>query len=113
MAFQVDNACYATEIEAGQVIGSKATGMLVGQGNAQHTVSVASVDATSITYVLTPVGGGTAITHVAAFTPQPCNLMQLEDGLVMGWLVFGAWIAAYAVLFVKHALMGETQAEPS
>jgi hypothetical protein len=106
MAFQVGSACYGTEVQAAQAQASASVGSIVGVS--PHSVSVSSVAADSITYVLSPVGGGTPITHVAPFTPQPCNLLQAEDGLAIGWMVAGAWIGAWALLFLARALRGET-----
>lgn len=108
MAFQVGSTCYATATEAAQAQASTMVGVIVGQGGTAHTVSAMSIDDTSITYVLTPVGGGTAITHVAPFTPQPCNMLQSSDAMQMGWLIAGAWIGAYCILFIARALRGET-----
>ena len=108
MAYQVGSTCYATAIEAGQAQASTMVGAIVGQGSVAHTVSTSTIDATSITYVLSPVGGGTPITHVAPFTPQPCNMLQLEDGLTIGWLIAAAWIGAFCLMFLARALRGET-----
>ncbi|MNY54262.1 hypothetical protein D3C86_1901120 [compost metagenome] len=95
-------------MQAGQAQASSFVGGVGYFSGAAHSVSVSSVDEASITYVFTPVGGGTAITHVAPFTPQPCNMLQLEDGLSIGWMVAGAWIGAYCLLFLRRALSGET-----
>lgn len=106
MAFQVGSACYGTALEAAQVAASSQIGSLV--GGAPYSVSVSSVTADAITFVLSPIGGGAAITHVAPFAAQPCNMLQLADGVQMGWLVAGAWIGAFALLFIAKALRGET-----
>lgn len=106
MAYQVGSACYDTAVMAAQAQASASVGSIVGAS--PQTVSVSSVAADSITYVLTPVGGGTPITHIAPFTPQPCNMLQAADGLAIGWMVAGAWIGAYCLLFLARALRGET-----
>jgi hypothetical protein len=108
MAYQVGSTCYATATEAAQAQASTMVGAIVGQAGTAHTVSATTMDETSITYVLSPVGGGTPITHVAPFTPQPCNMLQMEDGLSIGWMIAGAWIGAYCLLFLARVLRGET-----
>lgn len=108
MAYQVGSTCYGTATEAGQAQASSIGGTFAQVGQVPHSVAVASVDDGSITYVLTPVTGGQAITHVAPFNPQPCNMLGLADGLQVGWMIGAAWIGAFAVLAIKHALSGET-----
>lgn len=106
MSFQVGSVCYSTEVQAAQAQASSEVGRIVGAN--PHTVSVTSVAADSITYTLSPIGGGASIIHVAPFTPQPCNMLDMSDGLTIGWAIAGAWIGAYALVFLAKALRGET-----
>lgn len=108
MSYQVGSTCYGTMTEAAQAQASAAIGAIVTQGGNAHSVSTTTIDDTSITYVLTPAAGGTPITHVAPYTAQPCNMLQLSDGIQLGWMVGGVWIATYCVMFIARALRGET-----
>lgn len=108
MAFQVGTTCYSTALEAAQSVASAQVGSIVSQAGTAFSVSVQAVADDSISYVLSPLTGGSSFLHVAPFTGQPCNLLQVSDGLQMGWLVAGAWIAAYCVMFIARALRGET-----
>ena len=110
-AFQVGSVCYPTAVQAAQALASQQVGGIVSQAGTLHTVSVSAVADTSISYVLTPVAGGAAITHVAPFTAQPCNMLQLEDGMSMAWMIAGAWIGAYCLLFLARVMRGETGSE--
>lgn len=87
---------------------SSQVGALVNHSGVLYSVNVSSATENSITYTLSPAFGGRAVIHRAPFTAQPCNMLQLSDGLQIGWMVAAAWIAAYATLFIAKALRGET-----
>lgn len=108
MAYQVGSACYPTAVAAAQVSASSQIGAVVTHGSTSYVINATAADDTSITYVLAPVGGGTAITVVSPYDAQPCALMDYQDGLAMAWLVVAAWASAYALLFITRALRGET-----
>ena len=108
MAYQVGSACYDTAQAAAQAVASGHVGTLVAHSGAAYSVSVAGISESSISYTLSPVAGGAAITHVAPFMAQPCNLLQASDGIALGWLVAAAWIGTYALLFLSRSLRGET-----
>jgi TRAP-type C4-dicarboxylate transport system permease large subunit len=108
MTYQVGSACYPTATAAAQVSASAEIGKLVPNGSITYVVDATSADENSITYILAPVGGGTAITVVAPYTAQPCNMLELTDGLEMGWAIGAAWLGAFALLFLTRAMRGET-----
>ncbi len=110
MAFQVGSACYATEAGAAAAAASAEVGSVVTHGSTAYVVDVSSVSDTSITYVFTPVGGGTAATLVAPFSAQPCGLLTWSDGLTMGWGIGTAWILAYAILALTKAFRSDGDA---
>lgn len=111
MSFQVENTCYESAVQAAQVVASKLVGSIVQVGGSAVSVDVASVTASSIVYSFTPLAGGAAYTVASPFTPQPCNMLSSSDGLEIGWMVGGAWLAVYALLFVARSLRGETGGE--
>ena len=109
-SWQVGAACYPSQLAANQAIASGQTGAVTAHGNKTYIINATNVTATSITWTLTPAGGGQAIVEVVPSAPQPCNLMGWQDGLQLGWLVGGAWIAVYAVNFLRQTIktsMGE------
>lgn len=106
MTYQVDQTCYATEVDAAHAAAAKSIGAVVQHAGAAYVVDVSAVAGTSITYQLHPVGGGGAITVQAPFSPQPCALLGWEDGLQLGWGVAAAWLGAFAVMFVTKGLRG-------
>lgn len=108
MNYQVDSACYPSAAIAAQVSASSQIGTFVQHGTTAYVIDATASDENSITYVLAPVGGGTAITVVTPYTAQPCGLLTADDGLQMGWLIAACWIAAYGLLFLTRALRGET-----
>jgi hypothetical protein len=108
MAFQVGSACYPTEVAAAQAAASSQVGSIVNHSAAAYVVGVSNVTASSITYQFDPVGGGAPITLVSPYQPQPCNLLTLEDGVELGWLMVAVWVGVYAVMHIARVLRGET-----
>ena len=106
MGYQVGSACYPTAVAAAQASASSQVGAVVTQGSASYVVDASSVDGSSITYVLTPVAGGTALTVVSPYTAQACGLLDFNDGLNIGWLMAACWLGTAAVLSLKHAITG-------
>lgn len=108
MGYQVASACYSTATQAAQASASSQVGAVVSHGGAVYVIDVAQAGESSITYSLQPIAGGNSLQSTVAYTAQPCGLLQVQDGLAIGWMVAGAWIGAYALLFVARALRGET-----
>lgn len=103
MAYQVGTTCYGSADDALSAVASSQVGAVVVHGGATYVVGVDAVAATSITYRLTPVGGGQALQSTVQLTPQPCGLLQWQDGLSLGWGVATAWIVTAAVMHLRKA----------
>ena len=108
MNYQVGTACYPTPEAAASVSASASLGAIVHRGGDAYSVDASSVNETSITYTLTPITGGAPITTVTPYTAQPCQLLTFGDGLQMGWMIAGAWLAAFCLLFLARVFRGET-----
>ncbi|MDA8446349.1 hypothetical protein [Paracidovorax valerianellae] len=108
MAYQVNGACYGTAQQAAQASASQQVGAVVSHSGTVYVIDVAGAADASITYRFQPVAGGAPMQLVAGYTPQPCNLLQVQDGLAMGWMVAGAWIGAFSLMFLARILKGET-----
>jgi hypothetical protein len=106
--FQVGAACYETELQAAQVSASSVIGSIVQQGETAYVVNASNVAGNAISYTFSPVSGGAAFTVQSPYAAQPCGLLDISDGLAMGWLVVAAWASAYSVMFIRRALIGET-----
>lgn len=104
MAYQIANACYSTPQQAAQAAASAQLGSVIQNAGSSYIVEVLSVSDNSISYSFRPVAGGTPLTVVSAFNPQPCNLLQWGDGLQMGWMVAAAWVGAFSVTFLAKTL---------
>lgn len=102
--YQVGPACYGSLSGAAFAAAAGNIGSVVAQGSASYVVDVSGVTDSSITYEFYPVGGGVPITVTSPFTALPCGLLTGADGLAMGWMVAGVWLAVMAVLFIKRAL---------
>lgn len=103
MAYQVGATCYGSAESALSAVASAQVGGVVEHGGAAYVVGVDAVASTSITYRLTPLGGGAALQTVVAMQPQPCGLLQWQDGLSLGWGVATAWIVTAAVMHLRKA----------
>lgn len=106
--FQVGSACYSTQLQAAQVSASSQLGSLVSHGGLSYVVDLANATGNTLTYSLNPIGGGTPISSTVSYTAQPCALLQIEDGLTIGWMIAAAWIAAYALIFLAKILKTES-----
>lgn len=104
MAFQVGSACYSDALGAVAAIASGQIGAVVVHGGTAYVINASAIAEDSITYTLGPVGGGTAITVVAPVNPQPCGLLDWQDGLVLGWSIAAAWIATAVVMFLRRGV---------
>lgn len=103
MAYQVGATCYGSATDALSAIASAQVGGVVVQGGAAYVVGVDAIASNSITYRLTPIAGGTTYQNIVQLTPQPCGLLQWQDGLTLGWLVATAWIVTAAVMHLRKA----------
>lgn len=106
--FQVGSACYASAAAANSATASAQSGVVVSQSGTVRIVTVSAVDDSSITYTFTGLDGS-AVSQTVQHLPQPCGLLTAADGLQIGWLVAGSWLAVYAVMFIARALRGETE----
>lgn len=103
MGFQVGTTCYGSASDALAAAASSQVGGVVVHGGSVHVVGVDAVASTSITYSLTPIAGGPPISSVVHLTPQPCGLLEWQDGLSLGWGVATAWILTAAVMHLRRA----------
>lgn len=108
MAYQVGFICYPTTLAAAQAAASASVGSVVNHGGAAYVVGVDSVTVTTINYSFEPVAGGSPISLSVPFDAQPCNLLTMDDGIHIAWLLIAAWASTYAVMHIAKALRGET-----
>jgi len=103
MAYQVGPTCYGSAQDALSAVASSQVGGVVNHGGAVYVVGVDAVASNSITYRLTPIAGGATVQNVVQLTPQPCGLLDWQDGLSLGWGVATAWIVTAAVMHMRKA----------
>ncbi len=103
MSFQVGGVCYETELAAARATAASQLGSFVNHSGQSYLISNSNVSATQIEYFFTPVGGGTTISMLNDFSPQPCGLLSAEDGLQIGWLMISVWVAVYGIMFLTRA----------
>lgn len=100
MGYQVRDYCYSTAVEAVNAMAAAQVGSVVVSGSVAYAVDVSATTANSISLVLTPVAGGTAVLSTVAVTPQPCGLIEAEDALAAAWGVAAVWLILAAFLFM-------------
>lgn len=104
MGYQVGSICYATEQQALSASASSQVGAVVPHGGKSYVTGVSSVGSGSITYSFISLDGTESFELVSPLTPQPCGLLDWQDGLVLGWGVAAAWIATAAVMFLRKGV---------
>lgn len=104
MGYQVDSVCYSTELQALSASASSQVGAVVPHGGKSYVTGVSSVSASSITYSFTSLDGLDSFVLVAPMTPQPCGLLDWQDGLTIGWGIATAWIVTVAVMFLRKGV---------
>lgn len=107
MPSQVGPVCYPSALAAATAQASSMGGSIVQQGTASYVVEVGVVAANSITYVYRPILTGTAFQSTSWYYPQECQMLDWTDGLALGWLVAGIWLATAGLLFLTRALKGD------
>ena len=103
MGYQVGFSCYGSDLASTQAIAAGEVGKVVEAGSVVYVVDASVSSAGSITYTLSPVGGGTAVTSAHAVELQPCGLLEWEDSLAISWGIATAWIVTFAVLQLRKA----------
>lgn len=110
MGFQVAGVCYATKLEAASVqrwsLGHDAAVVINGL---PHLVQFQLTDGETLGYRVYNMTNGTVVAEsTLIYDPPACDVLGVEDGLTMGWMVGGALIAAFCLMFLARALRGET-----
>lgn len=98
--FQVGPSCYASAFSANAAAASSQMGTIVEHGGSPYVVTASEILADSISYTLTPVFGGTAVTSVVTVDPVPCGLLTIEDVQPLVWAVVAGWLAVYVILLL-------------
>lgn len=104
MSYQAGTICYATKTEALSALASANVGSFVVHGSTAFTVDVVSVSETGIFYKMRSVDGSSIIKVDQLFSPQPCGLLDWQDGLLLGWLIAAAWISVAAIMHIRKAI---------
>lgn len=100
---QVAGTCYSSDQAAVAAIASAEVGKVVPAGSVVYVVDASPAVGKSITYTLTPIGGGTPLVTTAAVEIPPCQLLDWSDGIALGWAVAGVWIIVAVVLHLREA----------
>lgn len=107
MSWQVRDYCVDTELEAAQATAAGNNGQVLSTSSGVFNVQVGNVTETSIQYVLQNINTGAQTNRIVPFTAQECRLLTVTDGVQLGWLVGGVWLAAFCLMFLTRALRGD------
>lgn len=100
--FQHGSACYSTAQQANEAQASAVIGSIVQIGSVPYAVNVSGVTDSSIAYVMENLTGPGTYAKTVQVVPQPCNLLQAEDAVTLGWGVAAAWIGAFCIVFIAR-----------
>lgn len=101
MSYQVGSVCYAAKGSAYSAIASDKSGAIVLHGGSSYVVT-AKAGSAGVDYVYSPIGGGLGFSQSVVFDPSPCALLDLSDGLVLGWGVALAWVCAWGLGYIAR-----------
>ena len=104
MAYQVDQTCYSTALDAVNAMAAREVGSVRQIGSKTYVTDVTATTATSITYVLRDVASTATVTKVATVAPRTCGLIDTPDVLIMAWGIVTAWIVAAAILHIRRGV---------
>lgn len=102
MAVQVGGACYGTVAEAATAFYSRLPGSIDSGGVLHVAESVAGV------WYVRGYDGGVLVSETLAPVPAfaDCGLADVAaDAAALSWGVVGVWVAAWAVLAIRRALV--------
>lgn len=103
--YQVDQSCYGTVQQSIEAIAARVTGSTVQVGSNPYRLDASFVSPSSVSYQGTQLNGTGTFTKTIAITPEPCNALDVTDGVALAWLVVGVWVAAYALTVLRKALV--------
>lgn len=83
---------------------AKVTGQFVQVGNDPYRIDASFVSPSSIRYDGERLDGFGSFTKTIEINPAPCTLLDLEDGVYLGWLVAAVWAAAFAIMVLRRAV---------
>lgn len=104
--WQVGGACYSTEVLAVGAVAAAESGSVKATPAGLYSLDVASFDASSIEWTLTPLDGGPTLANVVVpVTPIPCGLLTHVDAVDVGWKIALCWCAVFAIKFLARPLV--------
>lgn len=104
MSYQYNSICYSDQVSAARAIAADHVGQIVSIGTSSYSINVESVSGSGIVYSLQDLTSPASISKTVSVTPQECGLLDVSDGLMIGWGIAAAWLATAAVLFIKKGL---------
>ena len=104
MPWQVEGACYATQLDAVRAAVSAEVGKVVTLGTQAYVVDVTATTATSATYLLRCVSCTTNIAKVIPVASQPCGLLDWPDAVSLSWALVAVWLAVYALRYLSKVV---------
>lgn len=106
MAYEVHGTCYGSKSEALSATASYVQGGAVSNaGQAYIVTAVPSVS--GLDYTFTPIAGGSPLLASVAVDPSPCGLLDWQDGIQLGWLVAGVWLAVLGLRIAARFVWAE------
>lgn len=103
MTFQVGSTCYGSQGSALSAIASGQSGAVVVHGGSAYVVGAAPTTG-GINYSFTAADGSGTFMQFVSISPEPCGLLQAEDGGMLGMLVMSVWALAFGFRIVTRYL---------
>ena len=104
-SYQVGEDCYPDITTALDAFAAQETGQVYTSGTNVFNITAARNGVTGITYTGTKIAGtGSNWTYSQAMSFPKCAKLTAQDGITVGWLIFTALAAAYAIKMIKRGL---------
>lgn len=104
-SYQVGADCYPDMTTALDAFAAQENGQVYASGTNVFNITAARSGTTSVVYTGTKIAGtGTNWTYTQAMTFPQCAKLTAQDGIAVGWLIFAALAAAYAIKMIRRGL---------
>lgn len=106
--YQHGAACFPTAKAANSAAAAEQAGSIISTTNGPAVIDLLEVTDNSITYALRylmPPRDKTITTTTV--NPPLCQLLDINDGMSMGWQIAAVWVAAFALKFLSKYIWSE------
>lgn len=103
MSYQFDGVCYPDPDSTLSAMAAGLSGGVVDVGGVPYALDV-TPSAGNLLYSGVRLDNTGTFTKTVTVTLQPCQLLTLQDGLQLSWMVIGIWAVVFALLMLRRGV---------